>query len=197
MSVTLAMLVLDPPIDRLVALVELCRPTISDIVIVVDDRTNDYAKHIMSTWKDTTLVPFTWINDFSTARNAALGTATGKWILHLDPDEVPTEAMLAHVRHIDTVGGPMGVLFMTENWWGGGKGEWNESDWHCRLFQRAHGIWYKPVHEQVMIDGQLEAQTRSSEILKKAPREAWLIHSKPQDAIDRDSTLYATIERSS
>ena len=33
------------------------------------------------------IVPFTWCNDFSKARNAGLEQATGKWFLYIDDDE--------------------------------------------------------------------------------------------------------------
>lgn len=197
MTVSLCMLVKDPPLDRLAALIELCRPTISEIVIVVDDRTDEATVEIMRSWENVTLVPFTWIDDFSAGRNAALSIAQGEWVLHLDPDEVPTEKMLAHIREVTSVPDQhhLGYLYMTENWWGGQKGSWQESDWHTRLFQRTHGTWYRPVHELVQLDGLPESATRNTEKLSKAPRDAWLIHSKPMDIINRDSALYARLSR--
>jgi hypothetical protein len=40
MTVTLAMLVLNPPLDRMAALIEYMRPVVSETVVVVDDRTS-------------------------------------------------------------------------------------------------------------------------------------------------------------
>jgi tetratricopeptide (TPR) repeat protein len=57
-----------------------------DEIILVDtgstDRTLDIAKAF-----DAKQFSFTWINDFSAARNEALSHATGEWILYLDADE--------------------------------------------------------------------------------------------------------------
>ena len=33
------------------------------------------------------IIPFTWCNDFSKARNAGLERANGEWFLYLDDDE--------------------------------------------------------------------------------------------------------------
>ena len=58
--------------------------------------------------------------------------------------------------------------------------EWEEH-WHCRLFRRSSGVWYKPVHEQVMLDGLPEPATRGTPLLPKAPKSAYLIHSRMED----------------
>ena len=94
MTVSATFLVLDPPLDRLAMLIECIRPVVSECVIVVDDRTAAETVATMSAWRDMTLVPFRWVDDFAEARNAALPHAHGDWILHLDPDEMPTAAML-------------------------------------------------------------------------------------------------------
>lgn len=60
---------------------------VSDELIIVDtgstDRTSDIAKRY-----DAKLYSFKWNDNFSDARNASLGLATGEWILILDADEV-------------------------------------------------------------------------------------------------------------
>lgn len=205
MTVSAALLVKDPPIDRLAALVEYLRPVVHEYVVVVDDRTAVETVHTMSTWRNVRLVPFRWVDDFSAGRNAALPHATGDWILHVDPDEIPSAAMLEFVRMVDSLRqddvrwdgivypAPRGYLFFTRNWYDGRKGpEWEEH-WHCRLFQRSHGNWYKPVHEQVMLDGYPEDVTRSTALLPKAPLGAYLIHSKPGDRIGPDDAAYVRI----
>ena len=190
MTVTLAMLVLDPPLDRMAALIELCRPVLRDVVIVVDDRTSPGTVEAMSAWRGVTLVPFRWVDDFAAARNAALPHATGDWILHLDPDELPSVGMLDFIRSADTPlwedrewgefvhYAPRGYLFWTVAYTNGLWAPTVEHDWHCRLFRREHGQWYKPVHEQVALDGRPEYVTRESPLLPKAPAGAYLIHSK-------------------
>lgn len=196
MTVTAAFLVKDPPIDRLAMLLEYLRPVVSDVVIVVDDRTAAATVEVLESWP-VTVVPFAWVDDFSKARNAALPHAKGDWILHLDPDELPSAAMLDFIRMVDetpqadvewqgaTYRAPRGYLFFTKNFFDGRQGEEWEEHWHCRFF-RAGGFWYKPVHEQVVIDGLPEQRTRGTALLPKAPRGAYLIHSRMEDCTKDD-----------
>ena len=193
MTVTAAFLVKDPPLDRLALLVEYLRPVVSEFVIVVDDRTAAEASDTMSAWRDVTLVPFRWVDDFATARNAALPHCHGDWVLHLDPDEMPTAAMLDFIRTVDSAAqsdvdwqgtrymAPRGYLFFTKSFYDGVKAEEWEEHWHCRLFRRNAGVWYKPVHEQVMLEAMPEAHTRGTPLLPKAPLGAFLIHSRMND----------------
>ncbi len=206
MTVSAALLVLDPPIDRLAALIEYLRPVVSDVVIVVDDRTKLETVDVMSAWRDVTLVPFRWVDDFSAGRNAALPHVTGDWILHVDPDELPSVAMLDFIRIVDSQNqedvtwqdtlyrAPRGYLFFTKNFFDGRQGEEWEEHWHTRLFRREAGRWYKPVHELVALDGSPESDTRGTPLLPKAPLAAYLIHSKPKEAIGRDDAVYNRIE---
>ncbi len=193
MAVSAAFLVKDPPLDRLVALIELLRPVVTDYVIVVDDRTAVETAEIMGGWDGVTLVPFRWIDDFAAARNAALPHCRGEWVLHLDPDELPTKAMIDFLAMVDgsewgdvlwqgaTYPAPRGYLFFTRNYFDGVQAEEWEEHWHCRLFRREAGVWYKPVHEQVMLDGRPEHQTRGTPWLPKAPRSAGIVHSRMND----------------
>ena len=124
--ITLCMLVKDPPLDRLVALLEYVKPLIGQTVAVVDDRTDPRAFLAMSGW-GIELVPFTWVDDFSAARNAALPYAKGDWILHLDPDELPSADMMTFLSMVDRspwsdvewqgsiYPAPRGYLFFTRN----------------------------------------------------------------------------------
>jgi Glycosyl transferase family 2 len=190
MTVSLALLVKDPPLDRLVLLLEYLRPIVHETVAVVDDRTASETVALMSTWPNVNVIPFGWVDDFAEARNAALPHCTGDWILHLDPDELPTAAMCDFIRMVDAVPqpdvqwqgstyvSPRGYLFFTQNYFDGEQAaEWEEH-WHCRLFRRSAGRWYKPVHEQVMLEAMPEDHTRGTGLLVKAPRGAYLIHSR-------------------
>jgi glycosyltransferase involved in cell wall biosynthesis len=190
--ISAAFLVKDPPLDRLALLVEYLRPIVTEYVIVVDDRTAVETIDVLSTWRGVTLVPFRWVDDFAEARNAALPHCTGDWILHLDPDELPTPAMYDFIRMVDAQAqedvdwqgsrymAPRGYLFFTQNYFDGRQApEWEEH-WHCRLFRRG-SVWYKPVHEQVMIDAMPEERTRNTPLMPKAPRSAFLIHSRMND----------------
>jgi len=194
MTVSLAMLVKDPPLDRLALLIEWLRPICSETVIVVDDRTAPEACDVMAAWAGVQLVPFAWCDDFAEARNAALPHCHGDWVLHLDPDEMPTAAMLDFIRTVDATPqadvdwqgsrymAPRGYLFFTKNFYDGVQGAEYEEHWHCRLFQRRTGRWYKPVHEQVMLEAMPESHTRGTPLLPKAPLGAYLINSRMNDA---------------
>ncbi len=206
MTVSAAFLVKDPPIERLVVLLDYLRPVVSDVVIVVDDRTAVETADIMAGWENVTLVPFTWVDDFSAGRNAALPHCRGDWILHVDPDELPSAAMLEFIRMVDaapqsdvqwqghTYPAPCGYLFFTRNFFGGVRGEEWEEHWHLRLFKRLSGYWYRPVHELVALNGAPESDTRGTPLLPKAPLAACLIHSKGADRIGVDDAVYNRIE---
>jgi hypothetical protein len=193
MTISAAFLVKDPPLDRLALLVEYLRPIVTEYVIVVDDRTAAEAVATMSAWRDVTIVPFRWVDDFAAARSAAIPHCHGDWVLHLDPDEIPSAAMLDFLRIVDETPqddvdwqgsryvAPRGYLFFTKNFYDGIQGAEYEEHWHCRLFRRSSGWWYKPVHEQVMLDAMPEHRTRGTPLLPKAPRGAYLIHSRMND----------------
>lgn len=61
------------------------RPYVDEIV-VVDTGSTDNTREIARPLADT-LADFTWIDDFASARNAAIELATAAWILVLDADE--------------------------------------------------------------------------------------------------------------
>ena len=190
MTVSAAYLVKDPPLDRLALLVEYLRPVVSEFVIVVDDRTAAEAVGTMSAWRDVTLVPFRWVDDYAAARNAALPHITGDWTLILDPDELPSSAMLDFIRTVDAsqwddvtwqgqeYPAPRGWLFFTSNFIGGERGPEYEEHWHCRLFRSGRGRFYRALDELVALDGWPEDNTRATPLLPKAPKAALLIHSK-------------------
>jgi glycosyltransferase involved in cell wall biosynthesis len=198
MTVAACFLVKDPPLDRLALLVEYLRSYVHEYVMVVDDRTQAATVDVLSAWRDVTLVPFHWVDDFSAARNAALPHVSSDWILHVDPDELPSPAMMEFIRAVDgerqedvlwqerMYRAPQGFLFFTRNYFDGRQTEEWEEHWHCRLFRAATGRWYKSVHEQVELDGVPESVTRNTAVLPKAPKGAYLIHSRMNDAaIDR------------
>jgi hypothetical protein len=202
MTVAACFLVKDPPLDRLALLVEYLRPYVHEYVMVVDDRTQAATVDTLA-WRGVTRVPFRWVDDFAAARNAALPYVTSEWVLHLDPDEMPSVAMMEFIQAVDAdrqedvlwqdslYRAPRGYLFFTKNFYDGRQGEELEEHWHCRLFRADMGRWYKPVHEQVELDGLPESIARGTPVLPKAPRGAYLIHSRMND--DAKDRQYAEI----
>jgi glycosyltransferase involved in cell wall biosynthesis len=209
--ISLAMLVLDPPLDRLAMLLDYVSPVVGQVVIVVDDRTApEVCERIAGLGcqcaDGSVTAMFRWRNDFAAARNAALEYVHGDWILHLDPDELPSADMLAFLGMVDrsewhdetwqgaTYEAPRGYLFWTRGYVDGQRGSEVEADWHCRLFRASAGRWVKPVHEQVELEGRPESATRGTPWLPKAPRGAYLIHSKTSARQDADLALYHSME---
>ena len=55
-------------------------------LIIVFTGTDERVRQVAERYTDQ-IVPFTWCNDFSAARNAGLKHAKGEWFLYLDDDE--------------------------------------------------------------------------------------------------------------
>lgn len=205
MTVSASFLVKDPPLDRLAALVAYLRPVVTEFAFAIDDRTSAETVDTIARWEGARVVPFRWADDFSAGRNASLALCTSDWTLIVDPDELPSRAMLDFVEMVDrsewgdvewqghVYPAPRGYLFFTENHEEGVQGpEWEEH-WHIRLFRTRSGSWYRPVHELVMLDGFPEHQTRNTAFCPKAPRSAVLIHSKLGAAAPASTELYVRI----
>lgn len=98
---------------------------IDEAVIGVDNRSDDRTLEIAAhagTYP-TTVIPFTWRDDFAYARNLTLEAATGDWILMLDADERLTAAGAKAIRDILEVASPeptdtstLGISFMLANY---------------------------------------------------------------------------------
>lgn len=59
---------------------------VSSELIVVDTGSTDGSIDIVKEYTDK-IIPFTWCNDFSAARNAGLKNVKGEWVMFLDDDE--------------------------------------------------------------------------------------------------------------
>jgi glycosyltransferase involved in cell wall biosynthesis len=193
----LSMILKDEPVDRLAMLIDYLKPDVSEFLLVdTGSRDIDMDEPLYNSW-GARVARFEWIDDFSAARNETLRYMTTDWVLHLDADELPTRPMMEHLRWAVNEGptSALGWLYFTRNFWGGEHGIETEEHWHCRLFKRDKGRWYKPLHEQVMLGGHTESTTRGTPVLPKAPKDAYLIHSKPREMIDVSAALYAALEQ--
>ena len=73
-------------LDRcLASLKPLLRELDSELIIVYTGKKNETLE--LSKQYTSHIIPFTWCNDFSKARNAGLAQAKGEWFLYLDDDE--------------------------------------------------------------------------------------------------------------
>ena len=59
---------------------------VSSELIIVDTGCDEETRELLSEYTDQ-IIPFTWCNDFSKARNAGLKAAKGEWFLYIDDDE--------------------------------------------------------------------------------------------------------------
>lgn len=199
MSETLgvSMIVRDEPIDRLVMLIDYMRPLAKRFVIAdTGSETYEQDKPLLEK-AGATVFQIEWRDDFAWARNQTLPHLGTEWTLHLDADELPSLGLSGFLRDVlDSSGtSPLGYLIFTRNFWAGEWGIEVPAHWHCRLFRTARGAWYKPLHEQVQLDGRPEQNTRGTAILPMAPKDCYLIHSKPREKIEVSAELYRRMER--
>lgn len=195
-KLALCMIVKDEPIDRVAMLVDYTRH-VADHVIIADtgsERSDieEYAKWGVDAYS----IP--WTDDFAAARNTGLDRLPEdiEWVLHLDADEMMSWTMAQHVAWIKE-NAPAKVKayrVWTKNFWGGELGIEHPSHWHVRLFRRHGARWYKKLHEQVMIDGKREENLGAS--LERMNKDAYLIHSKPREQIEKSAMLYKRMEGS-
>jgi hypothetical protein len=199
-GITVHFLVKDPPLDRMAALVQYLAPHVDEFVIVDTSESPHYAG-IMQNWSAPTRTPVIVIRtdfvDFATTRNVGHEQHHYEWTLGLDPDELPTWKMLEFIKFATSEEGKdqnpeaNGYVFWTYNWWEGELGPEANYHWHTRLY-RTVGSWVeRPIHELVVVCGTPELSIRNTSTLPLAPREAYLIHSKGMDDIQRADALYA------
>lgn len=190
------MIVKDEPIDRVAMLVEYTKHVAEHVVIADTGSERNDVEEYAKWGVDAYSIP--WTDDFAAARNSTLDRLPEdiEWVLHLDADELPSWTMLQHVAWIKD-NAPAKVKaykFWTVNFWGGEKGQAHPAHWHVRLFRRKHGKWYKKLHEQVAIDGKLGEPVGT--FIEKANQNAYLIHSKPREQIEKSAELYKRMENS-
>lgn len=194
------MLVRNPPIDRLAMLIDYMSAIVPEVVIVDTGSTREELQ-AMASWNrhpfgtpKIVLLRREWRDDFAWARNEGLDAATRKWVLHLDPDELPTRLMVEHIARSaaqpDGSGGPDGWLYLARNYFNGIEEPFQEFHWHVRLFKRGSGRFYRALDELVSLRGLGEHETRGTNLLPKAPRGAYFIHSKAGVAIENAERLY-------
>lgn len=62
------------------------RERVPSELIIVDTGCDEEMRKLLETYTDN-IIPFTWCNDFSKARNTGMDAAKGEWFLYLDDDE--------------------------------------------------------------------------------------------------------------
>lgn len=194
------LMVLHPPIDRLAALVLYLLPHVSEIIII-DTGSTDETVSIMRSWNFNGTAPvhvFSEVfEDFSTTRNKGLIRHQYEWTLGIDPDEWPSLDMLHHIKYAVSSDGMRenpeanGWVYWTFNFWGGILGPEMDYHWHTRLWKTKGSFLYRPIHELVNVCGRPELDIRGSSLLPFAPKQSYLIHSKGSEDIEKADKLYA------
>ncbi len=128
-----------------------CLESLSDVVdevVVYDTGSSDDTVRIARA-AGARVVEGTWEDSFATARNAALGMATGRWVLSIDADETLLANPAAMRDQLArTPSGIEAYLVAIENLHGAG----NASSVHTaiRVFERTSVTWRHRIHEQVV-----------------------------------------------
>lgn len=89
-----------------------------------------------------------WDDDFGRARNAALAECRGRWVLHVDADEVVEGDAAALRGTLESPTSPDGLVVEIVNLTDG-RDTATYSHQACRLFRRGRGRWVGRLHEQV------------------------------------------------
>jgi len=95
-----------------------CLNSVKDLVdeiIIVDTGSTDKTKEIASSFTDK-IYDFTWVDDFSAARNESLKHATKDWILVLDADEVLCVNDYEQIKEAINNWSVVGYQIMTRNY---------------------------------------------------------------------------------
>lgn len=121
-----------------------------DEIIVVDTGSSDNTVEIAHGY-GARVYHFTWINDFSAARNESLRYASSDWIFYIDADEIVDSASASKIRQVITRGDIMAVTVrqcipqQTDNI---ATAFYSE---YCRLFRRHPAIRFEgTIHEQIL-----------------------------------------------
>lgn len=126
-------------------------------LILVDTGSEDASVEIAER-KGYRVNSFTWVNDFSAARNYSLSLATNDWILVLDCDEYlesfSAEAMEALMQKPESVG-----LITRKNVFTVDGNQSSYTDLVGRFFHKKYYHYEAPIHEQLCkADGSMDYQ---------------------------------------
>ncbi len=133
-----------------------------EIVVVVDDRTEDGTAEVARRYTDKVLVvPF---EDYAQLKNAGVDAATGDWIVYCDGDERVTPALAAELQQAlaRDEGRILAYRSPTVNFFWGVRmehGGWVET--HVKIVRRDHARYHGSVHEQLDVPADRIAELRA------------------------------------
>ena len=134
-----------------------CLDTVADLVdeiVIVDTGSSDRTKEIAARYTEH-IYDFTWIDDFSAARNFAFSKATKEYIYTADADEVISpenrqkflqlkENLLPEIEIVQMLYGNQLQFGTVYNY---------DEEYRPKLFKRLREfVWQEPIHEMVRLE---------------------------------------------
>jgi hypothetical protein len=129
---------------------------IVDEIILVDTGSTDATKEIARKYTNY-IYDFTWIDDFSKARNFAFDKATKDYLLWLDADDIllPKDQFKFKTL-LQAIDGSVDAVMMKYNTGFDTQGNVTFSCFRERLVKRScHFLWHEPVHEYLETAGNI------------------------------------------
>ena len=136
---------------------ERCLDSVADLmdeIIIVDTGSTDRTKEIAKKYTQL-LYDFTWVDDFSAARNFAFSKATKEYIYSADADEVLDEENRQKFRDLKEVLLPEIEIVQMRycNQLANGTAYNFDAEYRPKLYRRQREfVWIEPVHEMVRLD---------------------------------------------
>lgn len=134
-----------------------CLDSVADLVdeiIIVDTGSTDATRKIAADYTDK-LYDFTWVDDFSAARNFAFSKATKEYIYSADADEVLDVLNRERFSKLKTCLDPEIEIVQMKY---GNQLQYNtvynyDEEYRPKLFKRLRPfVWQDPVHETIRLD---------------------------------------------
>lgn len=127
-----------------------CLESVKDVVdeiVIVDTGSIDNTLKIAEEY-NSRIFSFTWVDDFSAARNFALSKTSGNWILYLDADERLNEKSKTELKSLISADGKSGVQCIVNSI--DEQKEQPQIMKYIRLFNKSDSIAFEGrVHEQI------------------------------------------------
>lgn len=141
------------------AQLETCLSSVCDLVdeiIIADTGSTDATKEIAG-WFTGRIFDFTWVNDFSAARNFSFAQASMDYILWLDADDILLEEDRRRLKALkESLDGSADVVMMKYNTGFDAAGNATFSYYRERLVKRERRfVWKEPVHEYLEVCGKI------------------------------------------
>lgn len=130
-----------------------CMADVADEMVVVDTGSGDRTVEIARA-AGARVELFSWVDDFSAAKNFALDQATGDWVFFLDADEyfLPKDCprLRETIRRFDGRGDVIGLMFLRANIEKATGEEIGCSEYVIRCFRRMTSLRYVGrIHEEL------------------------------------------------